>query len=155
MRSESTIRSTGRRLVAAIEIVSPSNKDRPDSRETFVAKVAGLLQKDVCVSIIDLVTIRQFNLYADLLELLGQDDPQLTPTPPNIYAVTLLPQAAEQAVPVGCLVLPNEHWRVVADAAHLADTRSARALAAASELRRNLPIAAHCVSIGDRFIYAT
>ena len=70
-------------------MVSPSNKDRPDSRATFVAKVAGLLQKDVCVSIIDLVTIRQFNRYADLLELLRQDDPQLAPTTPNIYAVTL------------------------------------------------------------------
>lgn len=33
----------GRRLVAAIEIVSPSNKDRPESRRAFVAKVAALL----------------------------------------------------------------------------------------------------------------
>ena len=30
----------GRRLVAAIEIVGPSNKDRPESRRAFVAKVA-------------------------------------------------------------------------------------------------------------------
>jgi hypothetical protein len=51
----------GRRLVAAIEIVSPSNKDRPESRRAFVAKVAALLQHDVSVSIVDLVTIRQFN----------------------------------------------------------------------------------------------
>ena len=29
-----------RRLVAAIEIVSPSNKDRPETRGTFVSKVA-------------------------------------------------------------------------------------------------------------------
>ena len=79
----------GRRLVAAIEIVSPSNKNRPESRETFVAKVAALLQKEVCVSIVDLVTIRQFNLYASLLELLGHTDPQLAPTPPDIYSVSL------------------------------------------------------------------
>jgi hypothetical protein len=78
-----------RQLVAAIEIVSPSNKDRPDHRQAFVAKVAALLQKGVCVSIVDLVTIRQFNLYADLLELIGQNDPQLAPTPPSIYAVTI------------------------------------------------------------------
>ena len=39
----------GRRLVAAIEIISPSNKDRPESRRVFVAKVAALLQRDVCV----------------------------------------------------------------------------------------------------------
>jgi hypothetical protein len=79
----------GRRLVAAIEILSPSNKDRPESRRTFVAKVAALLQHDVCVSLVDIVTIRQFNLYADLLELIGRSDPMLGEEPPAIYAVTL------------------------------------------------------------------
>lgn len=78
----------GRRLVAAIEIVSPSNKDRPESRRAFVAKVAALLQNDVSVSLVDLVTIRQFNLYADLLELIGRGDPMLGAQPPGIYAVT-------------------------------------------------------------------
>jgi hypothetical protein len=76
-----------RRLVAAIEIVSPGNKDRPESRQLFVAKCFNLLRQDVCVSIIDLITIRQFNLYADLLTLLGHSD--AAPDPPSaIYAVT-------------------------------------------------------------------
>ncbi len=79
----------GRTLVAAIEIVSPSNKDRPDRRRAFVAKIAALLQKGVCVSIVDVVTVRQFNLYADLLELIGKTDPALGAEPPSIYAVTL------------------------------------------------------------------
>jgi hypothetical protein len=79
----------GRTLVAAIEIVSPSNKDRPDSRPAFVAKTAALLQKGVCVSIVDLVTTKQFNLYADLLELIGKTDPALGAEPPYLYAVTL------------------------------------------------------------------
>ncbi len=78
----------GRRLVAAIEIVSPSNKDRPESRRAFVAKVAAMLQRDVCVSIVDLVTIRRFNLHADLLELIGGSDPMLGAAPPGLYAVT-------------------------------------------------------------------
>lgn len=78
-----------RELVAAIEIVSPSNKDRPENRRAFVAKVAALLQKEVCVSVVDLVTIRQFNLYVDLLELIGGADPQLGAAPPNLYAVTI------------------------------------------------------------------
>ncbi len=78
----------GRRLVAAIEIVSPSNKDRPESRRAFVAKIAALLQHDVCVSVVDIVTIRQFNLYADLLELIGGSDPILGAEPPVLYAVT-------------------------------------------------------------------
>src|ERR1700730_12052240 len=49
----------GRQLVGAIEIVSPSNKDRPDVRERFVGKVAFLLQQGVCVSLVDLVSTRQ------------------------------------------------------------------------------------------------
>src|SRR5262249_40691796 len=76
-----------RRLVAAIEIVSPANKDRPESRQLFVSKCFNLLRQDVCVSIIDLVTIRQFNLYAELLTLLGCSDPALRPLP-STYAVT-------------------------------------------------------------------
>ena len=79
----------GRLLVAAIEIVSPSNKDRPDTRELFVSKVASLLQQDVCVSLVDLVSIRQANLYADMLSLLGRADPALTTSTPYLYAVTL------------------------------------------------------------------
>ena len=79
----------GRRLVAAIEIISPSNKDRPESRRAFVAKVVALLQRDVCVSLVDLVTIRQFNLYADLLELVGKSDPMLGAEPPALYAATM------------------------------------------------------------------
>ena len=79
----------GRMLVAAIEMVSPSNKDRPDSREVFVGKVASLLQQGVCVSIVDPVSVRQANLYSELLSLLGRSDPHLAPTPPHLYAVTL------------------------------------------------------------------
>lgn len=78
----------GRRLVAAIELVSPGNKDRSDKRNAFVGKCATLLQKGVAVSIIDVVTPRQFNLYAELLQFLGQSDPTLGETPPHLYAVS-------------------------------------------------------------------
>src|SRR4029077_7332074 len=62
----------GRRLVAAIELVNPGNKERPEKRNAFVGKCATLLQKGVAVSIVDVVTPRQFNLYAELLPFLGQ-----------------------------------------------------------------------------------
>jgi hypothetical protein len=78
-----------RTLVAAVEIVSPANKDRPENRRAFVAKCAALLQQRVCVSIVDLVTTRQFNLYTDLLELISKKDPAFGPTPPSIYAATI------------------------------------------------------------------
>jgi hypothetical protein len=75
-----------RRLVAAVEIVSPANKDRPEHRRMFVAKCATLLGQGVCVAVVDLVTTRHFNLYSDLLELIGQTDPSLAPEPPALYA---------------------------------------------------------------------
>lgn len=75
------------RVVAAIEIVSPANKDRPSHRRAFAAKCATLLQQKVSVILVDLVTVRHSNLYADLLELLGQSDPSLVPEPPPTYAV--------------------------------------------------------------------
>lgn len=81
-------RSRGRVLVAAVEIVSPANKDRPKARRAFVAKCAALLQQRVCVSIVDLVTTMQFNLYADLLDLIEQNDPAFGTEPPPTYAVT-------------------------------------------------------------------
>src|SRR5438067_3554733 len=59
------------RLVAAVELVSPANKDRPDHRRAFVAKCAALLQERVAVVIVDVVTIRTLNLYGELLDLLG------------------------------------------------------------------------------------
>jgi hypothetical protein len=74
--------------VAAVEIVSPANKDRPESRQLFVAKCAALLRKGVCVSIVDLVTIRHANLYVDLLSLINCADPAFATDPPPIYAVT-------------------------------------------------------------------
>jgi hypothetical protein len=78
--------ATGR-LVAAIEIVSPANKDRAEARRTFAAKCEALLHQGVSVTIVDLVTARGFNLYGDLLDLIGQSDPLLSPEPPSIYAV--------------------------------------------------------------------
>ena len=78
----------GRRLVAAVEIVSPANKDRPEHRRAFVARCAALLQSRVCVAIVDLVTTRTSNLYGDLMELFGEIDPALATGSPGLYAVS-------------------------------------------------------------------
>jgi hypothetical protein len=80
--------SRGRMLVAAVEIVSPANKDRRKNRRAFATKCAALLGQGVCVSIVDLVTTRKFNLYTDLLEMIEQSDPAFNPSPPATYAVT-------------------------------------------------------------------
>jgi hypothetical protein len=77
----------GTKLVAAIELVSPANKDRREHRETFVAKCASLLHEQVCVCIVDVVTSRDFNLYVELLDLIGINDPMMGEEPSAIYAV--------------------------------------------------------------------
>jgi len=75
-----------RRLVAAVEIVSPSNKDRSDHRQAFVGKCEAMLRKGVSVAIVDLITARHFNLYTELLALVRQTDPSMGIEPPSIYA---------------------------------------------------------------------
>jgi hypothetical protein len=77
----------GRRFVAAIEIVSPANKDRPEHRKAFVAKCAALLQKQVSVTIIDLVTTQHFNLFAKLLDMIAPDNHGLKIDRSPLYAV--------------------------------------------------------------------
>jgi len=80
-----------RRLVAAIELISPSNKDRPESRRTFVAKCASLLEAGVSVCVVDIVTSRQFNLYAELFQFIGQQVPAVAGQPDQLYAVEIRP----------------------------------------------------------------
>ncbi len=74
------------RLVATVEIVGPRNKDRPESRDAFVSKCHALLQQEVCVAIVDPVTERSANLYADLADRLGAMPPAIANAP--IYAVS-------------------------------------------------------------------
>ena len=78
----------GRHLVAAIEIISPANKDRPEHRNAFIGKCAALMRHGVAVSIVDVVTIRSFNLYAELMAFVGHPDPTMTVDQPPLYAAT-------------------------------------------------------------------
>ncbi len=75
-----------RRLVAAVEIVSPRNKDRADSRDAFVSKCHAMLQQHVCVVIVDPVTERSGNLWGELAQRLGAQPPTMANVP--LYAVS-------------------------------------------------------------------
>ncbi len=77
-----------RQLVAAIELVSPSNKDRFESRHAFISKCINFLRQGVCVTIVDVVTVRHTNLYAEMLELVGIRETGMSDPPPSLYAVT-------------------------------------------------------------------
>lgn len=61
----------GLRLVAAIELVSPANKDRPANRDAFVSKCLGYLRAGVSVVIVDVVTMRNASLFAQMTSTLG------------------------------------------------------------------------------------
>jgi hypothetical protein len=60
----------GAELRAAIELVSPANKDRTESRRTFAAKCAGYLRRGIGLVIVDVVTSRSANLHEEIFTLL-------------------------------------------------------------------------------------
>jgi hypothetical protein len=60
----------GAELRAAIELVSPANKDRAGSRRTFAAKCAGYLRHGIGLMIVDVVTSQSANLHEELFEVL-------------------------------------------------------------------------------------
>jgi len=61
------------RLAAAVELVSPRNKDRPQARRAFAVKCVGYLQQGSSVVVVDTVTSRRADLHAEILSLLGVD----------------------------------------------------------------------------------
>jgi hypothetical protein len=61
------------RLAAAVELVSPRNKDRPQSRQVFAVKCVGYLQQGSSVVVVDTVTTRRADMNAAILSLLGAD----------------------------------------------------------------------------------
>ena len=79
------------RLVAAVELVSPRNKDRPESRRAFAAMTAAYLQRGVGLIILDIVTGRKFNLHDELIEVLGLDSSFSMPGDAHMYAVAYRP----------------------------------------------------------------
>jgi hypothetical protein len=61
----------GPTLAGAIELVSPSNKDRPENRDAFVTKCAAYLQQGVGLVVVDVVTDRHSDWHGELLRRLG------------------------------------------------------------------------------------
>lgn len=80
----------GPTLVAAIELISPGNKDRAQTRRAFAAKCAAYLQQGIGLVIVDVVTNREANLHNELIDLLmAGDQYQIDPAP--LYVVCYRP----------------------------------------------------------------
>ena len=82
---------TGPTLVAAIELVSPANKDRDETRRGFAAKCAAYLQRGIGLIVVDIVTSRHANLHDELAALLGHVSGFAFPTPTPLYATAYRP----------------------------------------------------------------
>ncbi|HBI44340.1 MAG TPA: DUF4058 domain-containing protein [Planctomycetales bacterium] len=95
-------REGGLEMVAAVELVSPRNKDRPTARRHFASKCAAYLQAGVSVILVDVVTTRKENLYAALLDQLSlaPDDADEGP----LYAVACRSTPPDEASRLECWV---------------------------------------------------
>ena len=72
--------------MAAVGLVSPANKDRPDIAASSRPNARVAAGRVACAGRCG--NVAQHNLYAELLELIGQWDPSLGERPPATYAVT-------------------------------------------------------------------
>jgi Protein of unknown function (DUF4058) len=84
-------RSGGATLVGAIELVSPGNKDRIETRRGFAGKCAAYLQQGIGLVVVDIVTERQANLHDELIELLKKPATFAFPPGAEMYAVAYRP----------------------------------------------------------------
>jgi len=67
-------------LAAAVELVSPRNKDRTRARQAFTAKCVGYLQRGCGLVVVDVVTTRRADLHAELLTSLSASGSNITST---------------------------------------------------------------------------
>jgi hypothetical protein len=82
---------TGPTLVAAIEMVSPANKDRLQHRRAFALKCASYLCQGIAVLVVDVVTSRQANLHDEVVRLLPEGDAFAFPSGASLYAAAYRP----------------------------------------------------------------
>jgi hypothetical protein len=79
--------SGGPQLVAAVELVSPANKDRPVNRRVFATTLASYLEYGASVLAVDVATGRHGDLHGDLLELLDVRTDPVWSSPTGLSAV--------------------------------------------------------------------
>ena len=124
----------GAQLRAAVELVSPGNKDRPASRRTFGVKCASYLCQGIAVVVIDVVTERLANLHAELMGLLQSNGEPPWQSPTNLSAVAYRVVGGNGVRQLESCARTAGGRRGVADAPALAGTRRVRAAAPGTEL---------------------
>jgi hypothetical protein len=74
-------------LKAAIELVSPRNKDRPESRRVLTVKCLSYLHSGSNLVVVDAVANRRANFHAEMLGMLQRNGPAAWQSPTELYAV--------------------------------------------------------------------
>jgi len=97
---------TGPHLVAAIELVSPGNKDRPETRRAFIAKCASYLQLGIGLVVVDVVTERLANLHDELMRFMEQPGTSLFSPETALYVTAYRPVRRESADQIECWPSP-------------------------------------------------
>jgi hypothetical protein len=90
--------SGGARVVGAIELVSPANKDRDETRSAFVSKCASYLQQGIGLAIVDVVTTRKANLHGLLMNRVSSGTSNWSS---DLYAVAYHPVQEKAQPPLG------------------------------------------------------
>jgi hypothetical protein len=75
-------------LAAAVELLSPRNKDRPAARQAFAVKCVGYLQQGSSIVVVDTVTTRRADLHNTILSLVGVDVGAAALSPSSLSAVS-------------------------------------------------------------------
>jgi hypothetical protein len=86
----------GPTLVAAIELVSPRNKDRAEARRAFAVKCASYLHQGINLIVLDIVTGRRANLHNEVLGLLSAPDAPRMPPEVTLYAAAYRPARRQE-----------------------------------------------------------
>jgi len=80
-------------MVGVVEIVSPANKDRPETRDAFVSKCDTFLRDAIGLAMIDIVTNRHANMHSLLVERFGET----APSGEELYAAAYRPMRRDES----------------------------------------------------------
>ena len=96
----------GLTLVGVIELISPSNKDRPEERKAFATKTASYLHQGVSLILVDVVTSRGGNLHNETLGQFSSIQAGRFPKSVELYASAFQPQLRNERAEVDLWLEP-------------------------------------------------
>jgi hypothetical protein len=97
---------SGLTLVGAIELISPSNKDRAEERRAFAVKCASYLHQGISLVILDIVTNRRANLHNEIMRLMEAASEMDLPSEMDLYAAAYRPVQREERAEIDLWTAP-------------------------------------------------